>query len=160
MDKKDVAPLIAEFRRNKIILNRILADFTEEEMKRRPTCGNAALWILGHIAMTRFLLGRRIGLAIETRCWEGAFSQGSDPTAPLPNVPKDSLLAEIEAGHEPLMNEIGSLSQERLSADSGRQYPDGGKDVYAMIAFLSWHEAYHVGQLGAVRSSVGKQRLA
>ena len=160
MDKRHVAPLIAEFSRNKLILGRILADFTEEEMKRRAGGANPALWVLGHIAMVRLSLGRRIGLSIETRCWESAFGKGSDPTVALPNVPKDSLLAEIEAGHDLLMDQISSLSQEQLSADSGRQYPDGANDVYGMMAFLAWHEAYHLGQLGLIRSCLGKQRLA
>jgi hypothetical protein len=160
MEKKPVAPLIAEFSRNKLILGHILADFTEEEIRRTTGGGNPALWILGHIAMVRLSLGRRIGLESDTRYWESAFGKGSDAAAPLPNVSKDSLLAEIEAGHGPLMNQISGLSAEQLSGDSGRQYPDGGNDVYGMIAFLAWHEAYHLGQLGLIRSCLGKQRRA
>jgi hypothetical protein len=160
MSQRDVTALVAEFNRNKLILGLVLGEFSEDDMRCRVMGANPALWILGHIAVVRRSLGRRIGLEIEAEDWEAAFGKGSDREAPLPGLGKEVLLQAIVSRHEELMRSIGGLSQERLSADSGHKYPDGSNDVYGMISFLAWHEAYHLGQIGFIRSCLGKSGLA
>jgi hypothetical protein len=160
MNQRDVRPLVAEFKRNKLVLGLLLADFSEDDLRRRVMDANPALWILGHLAMIRLSLGRRIGLQTETQEWEAAFGRGSDGQALPPGITKKALLEVIDSGHEELLTTIAGLSQEQLQADSGRQYPDGGNDVFGMISFLAWHEAYHLGQVGFIRSCLGKPGLA
>jgi len=54
-----------------------------------------------------------------------------------------------------LLERLPALTDTELSASLGHKMPQGDETLRGMVAFLVFHEAYHVGQIGYLKKQLG-----
>jgi hypothetical protein len=129
-------------------------DLTQEESLLGPSPGgNCANWVVGHIIQNR---GAILELLGEKPVWSPAegepYKRGS---APITGI--------SEAKSMPELFEALDRSQERVMAglsriqDSDLGAADTKGSLASRLAGLTFHEAYHAGQLGLLRRVAGKK---
>jgi len=111
--------------------------------------GPSINWELGHIAIHRHLLARKLGFEEPEPSWKHAFDFGSKPGEPLP-LTCDELIAEIERITPEIVSRLSNLSAEEREKKDER-----GKTLGENIAFFFWHDGYHFGRLGYIRARLG-----
>lgn len=130
-----------------------LGGLTNEESLLQPAAaGNCANWIAGHIVATRNGLHSALGL---DPGWPSAdaerYKRGAAPiTGTAGTQPLESIIALYKKSQAVLIEALGALTDEALSQNIE------GRTLAEIIAGFSFHESYHVGQLGLLRRMVGK----
>ena len=133
----------------------VLGDLTDELARRRTRDGEgpSIAWEVGHILDFRCQLITLLGTPQESP-FRGAFATSSATDgADYPTVAE--LLQhwkQIEADLQAAL-ESASESTIRRTVEGGG--PHAGRPVLAAVAFCVFHEAYHMGALGAIRKSLG-----
>lgn len=133
---------------------------THEDSLTQPTPGGSKLnWVLGHIVNTRndvvALLGKESPFA------KDRFAQyDGNPSRPWDAgkaIRFDELLEAYNSLQKPIMAGLQSTSSKQLS-DKAPFSPTNNPDETfgSLLATLSFHEAYHVGQTGVLRRIAGK----
>jgi hypothetical protein len=130
------------------------------ELTRTPSeNSNPMVWMAGHLAQTRVRLGRLLGVEREVP-WPSLFQRGSRP----PESERYPALADIrrewdQAGVA-LRTRLRSMSDEELYGELEVKIPSTDGTLEGAIVFALFHEGYHVGQMGYVRRTLGKDRIA
>jgi DinB superfamily len=137
-------------------LGALCRDLTEEEARKRPDGRqNPALWMVGHIATYRHeaivLLG---GAPSRGAHLKGLFGRDvrSDASA-WPSL--EAVLADLAALHAEHVGRIRALG---AAAFEPLVTTPAGAEVPAIV-FFHFHESYHLGQLGYLRTWLGKTPL-
>jgi uncharacterized damage-inducible protein DinB len=141
---------------NASLLEQAVADLSDDQLWATPgKDSNPLIWIVGHAAASRDsllngLTGGRLGLP-----WFPAFARGAKPIDRAQCPP----LAEIQRGmkdvSERLTETLAAQNAETLERPSPLQLPASDGTLRGFIAFLSFHETYHVGQAAYVRKWLG-----
>ena len=153
--------LAARFRFNEQALEKATGDFTDDDwLYRINGTSSHALWLLGHLAVSRRALLRGSGKERPPAPWEAAFTKGSRPMDGKDGPSPQALKADLVASGELLEAHLGSLTPEQAAAPYSRTMPDGSSTIDGAAHFLHWHETYHIGQLGLLRRACGKPGLA
>ncbi len=150
-----VVPLSSLYGSSDELFKKALSGLTREQgLARLDPQANPLLWIAAHLATTRYGFAQLIGLRLE-RPWGGAFTRGSE-VGDLARIPE---AAEIRAAWDalcpPLTTRLGELTDAELDAPAPRNFPTSDKSVLGGMAFLAYHEAYHIGQMALIRKSLG-----
>src|SRR5687768_3712085 len=130
------------------------------ELTRAPSeNSNPMIWMAGHLAQTRVRLGRLLGVEREVP-WPSLFLRGSPP----PESERYPALAEIrrewEQAGAALRARLSSMSEAELYGELQVKLPSTDGTLEGAIVFALFHEGYHVGQMGYVRRTLGKDRIA
>lgn len=156
----DVSALVPRFRFNEKLLSVETEGFSDADWTWKPAAGgNPPIWILGHVALYRRVLLRKLGVPLEVVGWESRHARGAPHDAALASSPAE-LLADLRSTGEALGEKIPRLSAAELGQPWGGKFPDGGDTIGGGISFLYFHETYHLGQLGYVRRLLGKPGFA
>lgn len=121
-----------------------------------PFGGNCLNWVLGHILTHRdsrlFLLGSHLELNEQETA---LYQRGSAPLGPESKpLELRNLLNLLDHSVREVETSLVNLHYEELAQQvtyAGRLAPLGDT-----LAFLQWHETYHVGQLELLRNLAGK----
>ena len=124
----------------------------EDSLLQPPGGANCLNWVVGHIVANRNFVLQLLG---EPPIWSEAesarFKRGSPPVKDASQArPIEKTLADF------------SRAQERIRAgldrvgDAGLAAPAGDETVGEKLAFLHFHEAYHIGQTALLRRMAGK----
>ncbi len=127
------------------IFNRNLGGISQEDSLRSlPGGGNKINWIAGHIAVSRDTFRKVLGLevVIPPNIVE-IYKRGSSDISPAQALPLTTLIEYYNASHEPILE---SLSKAPLFEDA---------EPLDSLTMLTFHESYHVGQLGLARRILG-----
>ncbi len=147
------------FQMGDALFERALSDVSNEHIHRRiDQRGNSLLWLAGHITTSRYAVARLIGLP--DKCPFGElFGRGvpSKPDDEYPSI-KEIKLAFAELS-EKLKAQFEKLMPEDYEKEVVERYPTARHDVLHALSFLSFHEAYHVGQMGLIRRLLGYDQL-
>jgi uncharacterized damage-inducible protein DinB len=123
----------------------------EESLVEAPAGGKCINWILGHIVAARNLI---LELVDEDPVWtddEAApYRRGSESLDVSKALPLSKMQADLRSSQQKLMTRLMEMPEEEWSKplDNGTKLD--------RLAFLQFHEAYHIGQLGLLRRVVGK----
>jgi uncharacterized damage-inducible protein DinB len=159
MDKR-FAALGGRYRFNERLLGFTADGLTPEDWSARPGGrGNPAVWILGHVACARRMILRKVGETVEEAPWEPLFAQGSTPAADGYPDPAE-LTADFDASGSRLEARLAALTDEDAAAEIPNAMPDGSRTVDGFVHFMYFHECYHLGQMGLLRSQRGKPGIA
>ena len=154
-----VRPLVGLYGLSNGILATGIADLSEQDAKTRSRGGTgpSVAWTIGHLCHFRDRgsgppgprARERLRLDVRKR-------PGSDGT----DYPS---LAELAATFSRLSTELNA-ALESASARLDAQMPDAGlhngKRVLDTVLFFAWHEAYHIGSIGAIRKELGRKAIA
>jgi hypothetical protein len=127
----------------------------------RTTCQNAnpMVWMAGHLAQSRANLARLLGVEQEIP-WPTLFKRDvaaptSEEYPPLPEIRR-----AWEMAGRALRTRLQGMSDGELQADLQVKIPSTDGTLRGAIVFALFHEGYHVGQMGLVRRTLGRERIA
>lgn len=149
----NIPTLTAQFGTSFGLLQANLQGFTQDNATDAPAHGgNSLAWLLSHI-----IASRQGALLISggAPLWDGArlerWAQGAAALSnPSDAAPLEELHADLAATQAALMAHLPTLDDEALAQPTPYGEPVGG-----VLMFLTIHEAYHVGQIGLLRRSLG-----
>jgi len=125
---------------------------TEDSTKRMNENINHIAWLTGHIVSCRYMLCGMLGVQVSEpypELFGNLKTIQEDVTYPslteLVNV-----LPEIT---EQLISKLNSMSEEDFRKDAF-----GGK-LIDIVLFFTYHEAYHIGQIGILRKALGYEAI-
>ena len=160
MTPKTLADTLAiQFRYTQWVVNANLKDVDGDQYFRAPDpAGNCLNWVLGHMVSARngclAMLGQDPVIAPETI---DRYQRGSAPVAgPDGAVPPTELLDAFNRAQNPLLAGLSALTDEALAAPAPfSPNDDDDETAGSLLAGLLFHEAYHAGQLGVIRRTLG-----
>ncbi len=159
--------LQTQFHYNQFVVRENLAGISHVESLQSPQPGgNCINWVIGHIVGTRNSILRVLGLE---PIWPPAQAQIYERGAPALTVaakalPLESIVNDYDQAQERIMAALERATDEDFAKQpdtatpvaTGSATSDGQETVAGMLAVLSFHESYHVGQLGVLRRLAGK----
>ena len=155
-----ILPAATLFRFNSGMLSHGLADLSPEHaVKRLKTgAGSSIAYLVGHITSSRYGLIKSLGAATGNPCQElyGA-GVGSKDGAAYPPI------AELRAGWdqaaEKLHSALDAVTDEAAVAADEGGFPIPDQTLRGRLTFIAWHETYHIGQIGVLRTEMGYPSL-
>jgi hypothetical protein len=155
-----LAPVSLIFKLNTRLMHAALDGVAADQLWQRPTpLTNPMLWIFGHIVQTRAAMLGILGESFDTG-WSDLFARGTA----LGETARYPMRGDIDEVHRRIVDRLktkfAALTDADLAAPArGRQLP-GAKTVGDQLAFLAFHESYHIGQLAYVRKALGHSAIA
>jgi uncharacterized damage-inducible protein DinB len=127
-----------------------------DSLLQLPFRGNCLNWVLGHIVASRDGILKLLG---ETPIWSeeeaAAYGRGTEPITCDGDVHSlEKLLNDLVRSQQALIAALQRIPQEKL--EKPIETFRGEKALGNHVAFLLWHEGYHVGQLELLRQLAGK----
>lgn len=155
-----LAPVALIFKLNAGLMRSSLDGLTDAELWQRPTPhNNPLLWVFGHIVATRATMLGLLGEPLDTG-WGELFTRG----ATLHESSRYPSRDDIERVHRNVVDRLkakfASLTEADLAGPATGKPLPGAKTVADQLAFLAFHESYHVGQLAYIRKSIGHSAVA
>ena len=155
-----IRPVADTFAFNTAMVQAGLGDLPNHDAIKRSRDGegNSISFLVGHIASSRYGLLKMLGVAHANPFAEqfGA-GVGCQPGTDYPSV--GQLSERWSQLAETLHTALDRLSEQRLLAESTTSYPTPDKSIRGALAFICWHECYHLGQIGMVRAELGYPSL-
>jgi hypothetical protein len=154
-----VRPIIALHGVSSSILATGIGDLTDQAARARSRggAGPSIAWTIGHLCHHKVkvleLLGQPRVNAFAAQFEHTPASDGSD------YPPLAELAASFSALNSELCTALAS-SIDRLDAPMPGAGPHDEKRILDTVLFLTWHEAYHIGAIGAIRREQGRKALA
>ena len=158
-----LADLGDRFRFNTAFLRRLTRGFEPEHWSctLSESGGNSAHWILGHIAASRRATVRFLGGELEPAPWESIFTGALTVAGVAGAYPEAEFLARnLQAAGKQLGSILREMGPEQQAQPwEGEPFPDGSDTLGGVAHFMHFHESYHLGQIGMIRTSCGLERV-
>lgn len=153
MDLKETLAMQFRFAYQMVAAN--VEGMTPEQSVAQPDAGgNCANWVLGHLTDVQ---NKVMALVGERAVWESdqLARAGWDPITSQSNaIDWDTLRDRFLGSRERCVSAISALSDQSLSEQV--PHPFGGTTSRGeLLGILSFHQAYHSGQLGITRRIAG-----
>ena len=154
-----IRPIIALHGVSNGILATSIGDLTDQDAKARSRGGTgpSIAWTIGHLCHFKLkvleLLGEPRENAFTAQFEQTPASDGRD------YPPLADLAASFSALHGDVCTALAS-SVDRLEAPMPGAGPHDEKRILDTVLFLTWHEAYHIGAIGAMRREQGRKAIA
>ena len=152
-------PIIALYGLSNGILNTSIGDLSDENAKARSRggAGPSVSWTIGHLCHYKIKVLELLG---QSR--ENPFSSTFEHTAATDGAgypPLADLAASFSALNNELCTTLASSADRLEKAMPGAGLHDE-KRIIDTVLFLAWHEAYHIGAIGAIRREQGRKAIA
>ncbi|MET0556601.1 MAG: DinB family protein [Vicinamibacteria bacterium] len=154
--------LVFLFDLNRVVFRENAAGLTHDESLRSPdTGGNCLNWVLGHVLATRHPI---LKMLKRDAFWPDAavdlYKRGSQTlTGDAPGVLRwEAMVEQFQSSHESIVEALEAATEHDLAQPGGRGPGGVELDVAHRVAFLQFHEAYHIGQIGLLRRIAGHER--
>jgi hypothetical protein len=154
-----VQPIIALQGTSSSILATGIGDLTDQGAKARSRGGSgpSIAWTIGHLCHFKITM---LGLLGQPR--ENPFTAQFERT-PASDGSDYPPLADLAASYASLSADLCDAlasSGDRLEAPMPGRGPHDEKRILDTVLFLTWHEAYHIGAIGAIRREQGRKGIA
>jgi hypothetical protein len=151
-------PIIVLYGLSNNILATGISDLSDQDAKARSRGGTgpSISWTIGHLCHYKIKVLELLG---QTR--EDPFASTFEPTATdgASYPPLADLAANFAALNGDLCAALTS-STGRLEAPMPGAGPHDEKRIFDTVLFLAWHEAYHIGAIGAIRREQGRKAIS
>jgi uncharacterized damage-inducible protein DinB len=140
------------------VTTRNVEGIDHDESLRPDGTGKTIHWILGHMTATRCSLLRFLGAeSIWTADEIALFQRGAAPSeASAAAMTFDRMVADYGKTQDTILARLGTMSDEDF-AKKGSPKGLGGETTGEQISAFLLHEAYHAGQIGILRRTIGKE---
>ncbi len=162
--------LLAQFVFNHRMFNNALDGFTDEETNQRlydDTRINHVKYIAGHLLNSQYAFALLTNVPVDWK-WNDLFA-GIGQTKARDDISYPSIqqiVDEWKQIYKPVRNGLEKLSEMELK----RTAPDPMDKIFedseffsntiaGVWAFLNYHQAYHIGQIGILRRGFGKEPM-
>lgn len=143
------------------VAGRNIEGFTHEDSLRQPPAGNCLNWLVGHVVATRQHILAMVGIdPVWTKEETARYDRGGSPVlGDGPDIlPFDRIRKDLDRTQELLRSAWKTIDADRLAQPlPADRNPFQVDNLGEMLAALSFHESYHVGQCGIVRRLLGKE---
>lgn len=152
-------PIFESMRINNDLYKRALAGLSTEELHRRAGVNSSSmLFVAGHLAGSRCLIAELAGLQCDNP-WKRVFRRGSRMRAPSEYPPIGEVVSLWDRVTAILESGLVQISVSKLAEPCPVDFPFQNKSTLGGIAFLFYHETYHIGQMGFLRKWLGHESL-
>jgi hypothetical protein len=151
--------IIGSLKLSSILLKQSVKDMKSEDMMVRPDDkANSVQFIVGHMIVSRYHMCQLLG-DTDKHPFGKLFDRGEDVdnSAEYPTV--SDLKKEWDKVTSKLTDILNNVTDEKLSEKSPIEFPFPDKTLLGGIAFLTYHETYHIGQLAYNRRILGYDKL-
>ena len=151
-------PIIALYGLSNSILATGIGDLSDENAKARSRggAGPSIAWTIGHLCHFKIKVLELLGQSRENP-FASTFEHAATDGAGYP--PLADLAASFSALNSDLCAALAS-SADRLEAAMPGAGPHDEKRILDTVLFFAWHEAYHIGAIGAIRREQGRRAIA
>jgi len=154
-----IRPIIALHGVSNSLLATGIGDLTDQDARARSRggAGPSIAWTIGHLCHYKVKVLELLG---QPR--ENAFAAQFDHT-PASDGSDYPSLADLAASFSALNGDLCTAlasSVDRLDAPMPGAGPHDEKRILDTVLFLTWHEAYHIGAIGAIRREQGRKAIA
>ena len=132
-----------------------LGDLSDEDAGRqwRKGEGSSILFLLGHLVSSRVGLLKRFG---ETE--ENPYAELFGGSASAQDASAYPALSELASAWDDvaarLETTLANLTEDQILA-SAEGFPIPDATARGALMFMAWHESYHFGQIGLMRTEMG-----
>jgi uncharacterized damage-inducible protein DinB len=147
--------VVDQFKFNSMTLSLGTGDLKNEDAghRLRNGAGSSISYLMGHLLSSRYGLLKTLGAGEENPFAE-MFGRNAGPR----DVGEYEDITEFKAAWDELAPRFhaaleAATDEELLAAVEG--YPVEDQTVRGAVTFLCWHETYHVGQIGVLRTEQG-----
>jgi len=153
------APIAGLYQVVSQLIEKSLADLKDEHLHARPNeRTNPIHWIFGHMIDARYEVARILGAKAE-HSFGKMFSMGEEVTDPADYPSLEELRESFKTINSILDERFKSVTDGEYHAEAPHAFPGQEKTIAGCVTFLSFHEAYHVGQIAMIRKSFGYEKL-
>lgn len=151
--------LLDQFRTTNFVMQLAFSDLDQDTAIRRlgGDSGPSIAWEIGHILFYRVRIIVLLGHKHEfpySETFEGDAGDGSTyPTL-------EDFATQWKTVAEVLESALKSATDEQLDGPIPTAGPHDERTMYDLLTFLCWHEAYHAGQLGSIRTHFGMPEVS
>jgi hypothetical protein len=151
-----IADQVAMQRQAAQLLRAATDGLNDEQLRRRGSpSNNNMLWVAAHLTTVRCIMARMLGVDVP-KPWGTRFDRGAETSGPEPAI--EEILARFDEVSAALWVRYAELGDDELKAPSGR-FPSTDQTIGGAIHFLTFHDGYHLGQLGYLRKMAGGTRV-
>ena len=151
-----ILPAVTLYRFNSGMLSLTLSDLRQEDAVRRWKGGNGSsiAYLTGHLMSSRYGLLKALGVTEENPYGDlfGA-GVGAKDGAVYPSI------TELKVGWddtaEKLHGALDSVTDGDALAEGDGLFPIPDNTLRGNLTFIAWHESYHIGQIGIMRTEMG-----
>ncbi len=149
-------PAIDQFKFSSMIVSLATSDMSNEHAGHRVRNGqgSSVLFLVGHLLSSRYGILKMLGAGDENPFAE-QFGRGAEPK----DVSEYPDVSEFKSAWDALSDEfhtaLEGASDDQLLASAPDGFPIQDQTMRGAISFLCWHESYHVGQIGMMRTEQG-----
>lgn len=150
-----LAPLAAILELNTDLVLNCLDGVSDEEARRRPGgAGNSLAFLTAHLTDSRHFLVDRLGHALSNPLAALlAEARGIEDIAVWPSLTEQREAWAAIGLH--LTATLSSLSAEDLARADLHRFPFPDRTGLGLVAFLTQHDSYHLGQMALLRRQLG-----
>ena len=141
------------FKTNTELVKKATAGIQPEHWYRKPgDSSNHLLWVAGHLVVSRGTVLKGMGWEWSAP-WAPLFARGAKPVAKDQYPGIEEIRKAWNEVSEQLTASLASVPADVLAKPHDKPTFDG--TVGGFVAFLAFHETYHVGQVGYLRKWLG-----
>lgn len=154
-----VQPIIALHKVSSSVLATSIRDLTDESARARSRGGSgpSIAWTIGHLCHHKISM---LGLLGQPR--DNPFTAQFERT-PASDGSDYASLTDLAGSYAALSADVCAAltsSGDRLETAMPGGGPHDEKRILDTVLFLTWHEAYHIGAIGAIRREQGRKGIA
>ncbi len=112
------------------------------------------MWVAGHLVVSRGSVLKTLG-AEWSMPWGALFTRGAKPAAQDQYPGIEEIRSAWKAVSEQLSASLANVSADVLAKPAPEGKPSFDRKVGGLVAFLAFHETYHVGQVSYLRKWLG-----
>jgi hypothetical protein len=143
------------FKTNTDIVKRALDEVPPESWFLKPgDDSNHLMWVAGHLVVHRAAALEYLGGDWETS-WSSLFKRGEKRTADKEYPSIEEVRNAWQEVTGKLFTSLANPNAELLSQPAPKGPPSFDGKVSGLVAFLAFHETYHVGQVSYLRKWLG-----
>ena len=149
-------PIAESLKFTDFIMNLVTGDLTEALATRRARDdeGASIAWVIGHLCHYRHEIMKLLGHDADNPFAEQFGTAGATDGASYPSVEElKSKWAELSAQVRSVVE--GASDEQIMTPLGGDGSPHRERKVLDTLVFYMWHESYHMGQLGTLRTQFG-----
>ena len=155
-----VAPLHALLELNTDLLLNCLDDLSDEEARRRlEGGGNSVAFLAAHLTDTRHFLANRLGHPVPN-----PLSRYLAEASSIDDIVEWPTLVEQRDWWRGISRHVGEVIAARTADELRRtkvhRFPLEDTSELGLIAFLTQHDSYHIGQVAFLRRQLGLPAMA
>ena len=143
------------FKTNTDLIGKALQEVPAEHWFRAPgDDSNHLMWVAGHLVVHRAAVLKYLG-ADWGASWAPLFKRGAQRTADEEYPSIEEIRSAWQQVSEKLFELLGRPPEEELSKTARPGPPSFDGQVSGQVAFLAFHETYHVGQVSYLKKWLG-----